>query len=192
VLGGAIANNAGAFGGCIADCLMDAEIVEVGRGARTLTVAELGYAYRTSVLKRGELGAALVTSARLRLQHVAAATATAQIAEYQARRTATQPRQLSAGSIFANPPGDFAGRLIEAAGLKGAQVGGAQISDHHANFIVNPGGATARDVFALIRRAQATVWETAGVWLQPEVQLVGAWSSDDLAGLAGPVAAAIR
>ena len=83
---------------------------------------------------------------------------------------------MSAGSIFANPPGDYAGRLIEAAGLKGRAAGGAEISAQHANFIVNPGGATSHDVFALIRLAQDAVWERSRVWLRPEVQLVGAWT----------------
>jgi UDP-N-acetylmuramate--alanine ligase len=191
-IGGAVVNNAGAFGGCIADHIVDAEILVPRRGAVTLTADELGYAYRTSTLKRGEHGPVIVTSARLRLHHTDAAAATARIADFQARRTATQPRQLSAGSIFANPPGDFAGRLIEAVGLKGTRQGGAQISDQHANFIVNPGGATAHDVFALIRRAQDAVWTSGGIWLQPEVQLVGRWSVDERSALTGPLEAALR
>jgi len=108
------------------------------------------------------------------------------VLEFQNRRTATQPRQLSAGSIFANPPGDFAGRLIESVGLKGERRGGAEISAVHANFIVNTGSATASDVLALIRLAQAAVWDAHGIWLTPEVQLVGPWDPRDLAGLAGP------
>jgi len=187
VVGGAVVNNAGAFGGCIADQLIDAELADPERGIRTLTVDDLDYAYRTSVLKRGELGPVIVTSARLRLRHEGTRDATARIADFQARRTASQPRQLSAGSIFANPPGDYAGRLIEAAGLKGSQCGGAEISDQHANFIVNPGRATARDVYTLIRRAQDAVWASAGIWLHPEVQLAGAWGAADLAALAGSV-----
>jgi UDP-N-acetylmuramate dehydrogenase len=106
--------------------------------------------------------------------------------EFQNHRTATQPRQLSAGSIFSNPPGDYAGRLIEAVGLKGERRGGAEISALHANFIVNTGSATARDVLGLIRLAQDAVWDQHGIWLTPEVQLVGAWDPRDLAALAGP------
>ncbi len=82
------------------------------------------------------------------------------------------------GSMFKNPPGDFAGRLIEAAGLKGAQVGRAQISTLHANFFVNQGGATAEDVYRLIRLAQRTVAEKFGVKMELEVELVGDWKID--------------
>jgi UDP-N-acetylmuramate dehydrogenase len=79
----------------------------------------------------------------------------------------------SCGSVFRNPPGDYAGRLIEAAGLKGEQVSGAQISPVHANFIANTGGATAADVLALIRRAQEAVEQSGGVRLVPEVKILG-------------------
>jgi UDP-N-acetylmuramate dehydrogenase len=90
------------------------------------------------------------------------------------RRSTTQPLELpSCGSVFKNPPGDFAGRLIEAAGLKGLRVGGAEISTVHANFIVNRGGARAVDVLALIERARAAVREAAGLTLETEVRIVG-------------------
>jgi UDP-N-acetylmuramate dehydrogenase len=112
--------------------------------------------------------------------------ATGRILAFQNQRTASQPRQLSAGSIFANPPGDYAGRLIEAAGLKGERRGGAEISAQHANFIVNTGSASAADVVGLIRLAQDAVWEGSGVWLLPEVQLVGSWDPEIVARLAGP------
>jgi len=191
-VGGAVVNNAGAFGGCIADHLLDADLIQIGEGQRTLAGPELGYAYRTSVLKRDELGPVLVTSARMRAHHEDPHVAMARIVAFQERRTASQPRQLSAGSIFANPPGDFAGRLIEVAGLKGEREGGAEISGQHANFIVNSGGATAADVYALIRRAQDAVWSQAGVWLRPEVQLVGEWDPANVTALAGPAQAAVR
>ena len=138
------------------------------------------------MLKRGALGSVVVRSARLRVRREEPEAATARIVEYQDQRTATQPRQLSAGSIFANPPGDYAGRLIETVGLKGERRGGAEISALHANFIVNTGSATARDVLSLIRLAQDAVWERHRIWLTPEVQLVGAWDPRDLADLAGP------
>jgi UDP-N-acetylmuramate dehydrogenase len=194
-VGGAVVNNAGAFGGCIADHLVDAEIVGADGATQTLTAEELQYAYRTSVLKRGERGPVLVTSARLRVHPAAPDAAMALILANQATRTASQPRQLSAGSIFANPPGDHAGRLIEATGLKGARRGSIEISTHHANFIVNAGsrtdGATAAGVFALIRLAQDTVWEQFRVWLKPEVQLAGRWRDEDLAALREPGAKAV-
>lgn len=185
-VGGAVVNNAGAFGGCIADHLVDAEIVGPDGAIRVIGAEDLDYAYRSSVLKRGAFGPIVVRSARLRVHRDAPDLAMARILELQSRRTATQPRQLSAGSIFANPPGDFAGRLIESVGLKGERRGGAEISAVHANFIVNTGSATANDVLQLIRLAQDAVWSHHGIWLTPEVQLVGAWDPGDLAGLAGP------
>jgi UDP-N-acetylmuramate dehydrogenase len=185
-VGGAVVNNAGAFGGCIADHLVDAEIVGTDGAVRTIGAADLGYAYRTSVLKRLALGVVVVRSARLRVHRDEPAIATGRILEFQNRRTASQPRQLSAGSIFANPSGDYAGRLIEAVGLKGERRGGAEISAQHANFIVNSGSATAADVLSLIRLAQDAVWQQFGTWLVPEVQPVGRWDPAELAGLAGP------
>src|SRR4029079_14896053 len=84
-----------------------------------------------------------------------------------------------AGSVFKNPPGDFAGRLVEVEGLKGTRVGGARISEQHGNFIVNEGEARAADVQALMQEAQRVVWERSGVWLEPEVRLVGNWKAGD-------------
>jgi len=96
--------------------------------------------------------------------------------EARTRRTAAQPHGgANAGSIFKNPKGDHAGRLIEIAGLKGTRAGRARVSERHANFIVNEGGARAADVKALMDVAQRVVWERSGVWLEPEVQLVGSW-----------------
>ncbi|MDP8925047.1 MAG: UDP-N-acetylmuramate dehydrogenase [Chloroflexota bacterium] len=185
-IGGAAVNNAGAFDSSMANTLIDLDLVTAGGEPRTLTNADLRYEYRASVLKRGELGPILVTSVRCAVRRVDPIQASSRIVEQQATRSATQPRQLSAGSIFANPPGDYAGRLVEAAGLKGERCGGAEISGHHANFIVNTGGATATDVYCLLHRAQQTVWERFGVWLRPEVQLVGAWRQELLAALDGP------
>ena len=98
----------------------------------------------------------------------------AEVDRQLARRADTQPLDVpSCGSVFVNPAGDHAGRLIEAAGLKGLRIGGAQISTVHANFIVNLGGATARDVLALIDAAQKAVRENSGVGLVPEVRIIG-------------------
>jgi len=100
----------------------------------------------------------------------------ARVADLHAKRAARQPRGVpNAGSIFKNPPGNFAGRLLEGAGLKGVRVGGAAFSDQHANFIVNLGGARAEEVRALIEMARSKVKEQSGVWLEPEVKLVGDW-----------------
>jgi UDP-N-acetylmuramate--alanine ligase len=185
-VGGAVVNNAGAFGGCVADNLADADLVGADGKSWTVNQQELDYAYRTSRLKRGEYGPTIVQAARFVVTRDDPRAALARIHEQQARRTASQPRQLSAGSIFANPPGDFAGRLIEAAGLKGARSGGAEISAQHANFIVNSGSATAQDVLRLMRQAQIAVWQQFGVWLHPEVQLVGAWDPAELRALTVP------
>ncbi|MGH2544618.1 MAG: UDP-N-acetylmuramate dehydrogenase, partial [Ardenticatenaceae bacterium] len=92
-------------------------------------------------------------------------------------RTATQPRAASGGSTFRNPPGDFAGRLLEAAGLKGYRVGGARFSARHANFIVNEGDATAADIRRLVERGQQTVYEQFGIQLEPEIEFVGRWEA---------------
>ena len=94
----------------------------------------------------------------------------------QRRRQCTQPHGYpNAGSIFKNPPGAYAGRLIEATGLKGQTLGRARISERHANFIVNTGGASATDVKLLMEQIQHVVWEKNQVWLEPEVRLVGEW-----------------
>lgn len=185
-LGGAVTNNAGAFGSSVAECLLWAELVSPELGLVRLTPPELGYGYRTSRLKRGELAGAVVVRAAFRLTRGSPAEARGLVDQFRRRRTATQPRILSAGSVFANPEGDFAGRLIEAAGLKGRRIGGAEISQQHANFIVNPAGATADDVYALIRLAQQTVWDNARRWLTPEIELVGRWTEEQRAALAGP------
>ncbi|MBV9354924.1 MAG: UDP-N-acetylmuramate dehydrogenase [Chloroflexi bacterium] len=176
-VGGAVVNNAGAFGGCMADCLASAWMVDAEGVERQCSADDLDYAYRASILKRAGLGPVAVTRAAVRLQRGSAEASTARIAEYQAQRTRSQPRQRSAGSVFANPPSDYAGRLIEAAGLKGTRRGGAQISTHHANFILNLGQARAREVYELVQLARTTVGEQFGVWLRPEIELFGEWTS---------------
>jgi UDP-N-acetylmuramate dehydrogenase len=189
-VGGAIVNNAGAFGSCVADALAWAEIVTLSGALERLRPDELDYAYRTSRLKRGQLDGAVVRAA-FKVGRVPAAEAMARVDEFQRQRTATQPRQLSAGSVFANPPGDYAGRLIEAAGLKGRRIGRTQISDRHANFIVNLGGATAAEAYALARLAQDEVWRRFGRWLEPEIELVGRWTAAERAWLAAPPAGSV-
>jgi UDP-N-acetylmuramate dehydrogenase len=188
-VGGAVVNNAGAFGGDTASCLVSVMLVSADR-ARRLRAADLDYAYRTSILKRRELGDVAVDRVELRLSVSTPAVADGLVKSFNAQRMRTQPRILSAGSVFANPEGTFSGKLIEEAGLKGTRIGGAQISEQHANFIVNPGGARARDVYALMRRAQDVVFERSGIWLRPEIELLGRWSADERAALSAlpPVA----
>lgn len=177
-VGGAVIGNAGAHGGDIAGVLAWALVWYPDRGRVRLTADELAFAYRTSLLKQ-QLGAGgplpVVLEAAFRLTPGDAAEIATRAEAFLARRRATQPTEPSAGSIFRNPPGDHAGRLIEAAGLKGRRVGGAQISPRHANFIVNVEHATANDVVALIDLCRQRVFEQFGVELMPEIQFLGDW-----------------
>ena len=184
-VGGAAVNNAGAFGGDTASSLLSVRLVAVDR-TFCLNSSDLGYAYRTSALKRRELGDVAVERVELRLQVSTPERADGRVKEFNAQRMRTQPRILSAGSVFANPEGTFSGKLIEEAGLKGSRAGAARISEQHANFIVNPGGATARDVYALMRRAQDVVFERTGTWLRAEIELLGRWSLEERVALEGP------
>jgi UDP-N-acetylmuramate dehydrogenase len=184
-LGGAAVNNAGAFGGDTAACLLAVTLIDASARRVRLHPEELGYGYRTSVLKDRQRGEMAVETVELRLTHSTAARADGLVKQFNAQRMQSQPRILSAGSVFANPEGTFAGRLIEEAGLKRTCVGGAQISDQHANFIVNPGAATARDVYALMRQAQDVVYERAGIWLRPEIELLGRWTHDEVQAMSG-------
>lgn len=179
-VGGAVVNNAGAFGGETARHLVSATILDGDGRERRMSVDDLGYTYRSSALKRRTCGDAVVLSADLRVVPSVAEECLLLIARYQSERTRSQPRQLSAGSVFANPPGDYSGRLIDGAGLKGAQEGGARVSPLHANFIVNDGGARATHVLRLMRRVRDAVLETSNVALQPEIEMLGRWTAEDL------------
>jgi UDP-N-acetylmuramate dehydrogenase len=172
-VGGAVYGNAGAFGGDMAGSLIHAELL-TERGRETWPVEKMEYGYRTSVLKRRALKA-VVLSAELRLEHSTKEAASAKINQFSERRRATQPPGASMGSMFKNPPGDFAGRLIEAAGLKGTRIGTAEISPVHANFFINHGQTKAEDVRALVNLAQKTVAEKFGINLELEIELVGEW-----------------
>ncbi len=181
-LGGAVVGNAGAHGGEIKDNLESAAVLDEQGREVEYRLADFAYAYRDSSLKRRRPLQAgflpVVLSARFRLAHGDPAGVRARAESYLAHRRHTQPVEPSLGSTFVNPPGDYAGRLIEAAGLKGTRVGGVEVSSLHANFIVNPGGvgaATAGDVMALMVLIQSTVRERFGIALQPEIQLVGDW-----------------
>ena len=171
-VGGALAMNAGAYGGNLASVVDAVEGVLPDGTRRTLPAADLAFDYRRAVLPAGFV----VTAVGFRLVRDAADAIAARMEDVRRRRVAAQPHGLpNGGSVFKNPAHDHAGRLIEAAGLKGARAGGARISDRHANFIVNEGRARAADVKALIEMAQRVVWERSGVWLEPEVRLVGSW-----------------
>ena len=172
-VGGAVHGNAGAFGTETADVLVDAELMDLDGRGWVATAAELGFAYRTSALQGT---ATVVIRARFRGTPGDRARAVRRIKEIANERAVKQPlAQPNTGSIFRNPPGDHAGRLIDAAGLKGRRVGGAEVSEKHANFIVNLGSATAEDVRGLMRVCQDEVRRRFGVELVPEVELVGEW-----------------
>jgi UDP-N-acetylmuramate dehydrogenase len=174
-IGGAVVQDAGAHGSQMADVLISVEYLTRDGELARLPVEQLELGYRTSRFKQPPRGEA-VLRADLRLHRAPADVVAERVREIREWRAASQPTEPSAGSIFTNPPGDYAGRLIEAAGLKGFQIGGAQISPKHANFVVNPGGeARATDVAALIERAQAEVLAKFGIHLEPEVEKIGDW-----------------
>ncbi len=172
-VGGAVYGNAGAFGGDMAGNLISAELL-IESGRETWPVEKMEYGYRTSILKRSTLKFAIL-AANIRLEHGEKEAVRFKISEFVERRKSTQPPGASMGSMFKNPPGDHAGRLIEAAGLKGTRIGGAEISPVHGNFFVNRGNTRASDIRALIELAQKTVEEKFGVKLELEIELVGDW-----------------
>jgi UDP-N-acetylmuramate dehydrogenase len=172
-IGGAVYGNAGAFGGDMAGNLIWAELL-TENGREKFTAEQMDYGYRTSVLKRGELDA-IVLAAELRLQNSTKEEATVKIEQFSAHRKATQPPGASMGSMFKNPNGDYAGRLIEAAGLKATRIGNAVISPVHGNFFINYDNTKAEDIRSLIELVMKTVKEIQGVDLELEVELVGEW-----------------
>ena len=171
-VGGMVAMNAGTPAGCLADHLLAVEVATPS-GLRWLDATELHLSYRHCELP----GGTVLTRARCRILRGTPAEVVEQQHAARAdveRRRATQPLTLpNSGSVFVNPPGNFAGRLIEQAGLKGLARGGAQISERHANFIVNRGGAKAAEVVELIALARKSVLAATGIELKPEVRLVG-------------------
>jgi UDP-N-acetylmuramate dehydrogenase len=170
-VGGAVYGNAGAFGGDMAGNLIQAELLtEVGR--ETWSVDDMAYAYRSSKLKRETINA-VILSAELKLENGDPAEIQERMRSFIQKRKETQPPGASMGSMFKNPVGDYAGRLIEAAGLKGTRIGNVEISTVHANFFVNHGETKAADVIALVELTQKTVQEKFGVALELEVEIVG-------------------
>lgn len=169
-VGGAIRGNAGTPLGAIVDHLEWVRLVDGSGEERFLSREELGIAYRRTELPAG----AVIVEAAFTLRRGNAAEIRGTISKLLVRRNLTQPVEVrSAGCIFKNPPRDFAGRLVEQAGLKGLRRGRAQISEKHGNFIVNLGGAMAADVLWLVERARAEVTAKTGVALELEIQIVG-------------------
>jgi UDP-N-acetylmuramate dehydrogenase len=178
-VGGAVVMNAGAHHACMADVLVDTEILSVDGSREVLTPEQLKFGYRTSALQlHYPLSAQvlrLVAQTTLQLQPGSdPEQVIADTTQHMTQRRTTQPYHLpSCGSVFRNPDPYKAGWLIEQAGLKGYQIGGAQIAQRHANFILNCGGATASDIFQLIRHIQQQVEQTWSLWLEPEVKMLG-------------------
>lgn len=168
-IGGGVAMNAGAFGQQVSDTLQVVEIVQRDGIEARIEACDLTMSYRHAALPAGSL----VLAAHFRLQTDEPEAVRERMRDMRRRRGDTQPlAQKNCGSVFKNPPGDHAARLIEEAGLKGTQVGHARISEMHANFIVNEGGASSADVLALIHRAQSEVEARFGVRLEPEVRML--------------------
>jgi UDP-N-acetylmuramate dehydrogenase len=169
-IGGAVRINAGAYGGEIFEVLESVRLVSRAGERRQARADEVPHGYRWSALvETGEI----VASARLRLTPAPREVIEERTRAVTEKRRGALPGEPNAGSVFKNPPGDHAGRLIEACGLKGVREGGAEISSRHANVIVNTGEARAQDVFALMRRMRDEVREKFGVTLVPEVELLG-------------------
>jgi UDP-N-acetylmuramate dehydrogenase len=178
-VGGSAYNNAGCFGSEMALTVDAVEGVGPRGNAARWSNRDCEFHYRGSAFREGPLEGALVTAVTFGLKRGSGPAIKVRMEEIQHERRRTQPVSgRSTGSVFKNPPGDFAGRLVEAAGLKGAREGGAMVSREHANFIVNAGDATAGDVAALVARVQAEVDRRFGITLDPEMESVGRWSTE--------------
>lgn len=169
-LGGGCAMNAGAYGGQLSDVLLDAQVLLNG-GIKTMTKDEMQMGYRTTLpLREG----GIVLSARFELHEDDGEAIMARMKDLNARRRDKQPLNFpSAGSTFKRPEGYFAGALIEQSNLKGRSVGGAQVSEKHAGFVINTGNATAKDILDLIKLVQEEVFRNFGVHLETEVRIIG-------------------
>ena len=169
-LGGAVVMNAGAYGGEMKDVLKEVTVLTPEGGVLTLQADELHMGYRTSVIKEAGY---IVLEAVISLEKGDQEEIRSRMQELAGLRTSKQPLSyLSAGSTFKRPEGYFAGKLIMDSGLRGYQVGGAQVSEKHRGFVINTGNATAKDVTTLMTDPQRTVMETYGVQLEPEVKLL--------------------
>jgi UDP-N-acetylmuramate dehydrogenase len=175
-IGGAVYGNAGAHGSDIRANLVLAEILHPVYGVQNWKVNEFDYSYRSSILKRSQ-EKCIILSALMQLSLGNREEIQARMQEYSLHRRRTQPPGASMGSMFKNPPGDYAGRLIEAAGLKGYRIGGVEVSPIHANFFVNDEQATATDIWKLICFVRYTVQDRFGVDLSLEIELLGEWAN---------------
>jgi UDP-N-acetylmuramate dehydrogenase len=171
-VGGAVVNNAGAHDSDMSKCLLSTNLLIEPDRRETWELPQLAYRYRESALKRSAFRCVVLSAELHFLAGYDPAKVRARADEYNAQRKRTQPPGASLGSMFKNPPHDYAGRLIEAAGLKGTRIGGVVISPTHANFFVNTGGGSAADYRALIDLARETVHAKFGIELELEVELI--------------------
>ncbi len=176
-VGGAVYGNAGAHGTDVSKCLLQAQVITKAAGEQNLNSEEMGFKYRSSKFKR-ENEQVVILSASFAGTKVEPEVTQRLLEELTEKRRRTQPVGPSFGSTFKNPKGDFAGRLLEAAGMKGVSSGHASFSTVHANFILNDGEATAQDYYRLIRLAQKTVKEQFDVSLRLEIELLGDFEDD--------------
>lgn len=168
--GGAVAMNAGAWGCEVGGLVQQVQLVTSKGEVTTLGPSRLKFAYRSLSIPKG----AVIISVKFELNRESSEIVMEKVSNYLKRRHEKQPSGYpSGGSVFKNPPGDYAGRLIEKTGLKGKKIGGAMISPKHANFIVNTGGARAADILALMDLIRIRVKEQTGIELEPELRLVG-------------------
>lgn len=174
-VGGAAYGNAGANGSDMEHSVILAEILHPTEGRTTWPVEKLEYQYRSSIMKRTLDKNLVILAVRFRLSQSTREAVQGNMDAFNTRRRSTQPPGASMGSMFKNPPGDYAGRLIESAGLKGTKIGDAMISPIHANFMINQGNATAKDVMALVQLVKKTVLEKYNVTLNLEIEPIGEW-----------------
>jgi len=175
-VGGAVYGNAGAFNGETCQSLISADVLDRDSGRSEWLCEQLQYSYRASIIKR-KSQEAVILSALFRVEKGNKQEIERNIEIFRQKRGKNQPPGASVGSVFRNPPGDKAGRLIEAAGLKGKRIGGAIISPHHANFIINDSNATAQDVLDLLVLARNSVKDLFGIELIPEIEVIGEWEN---------------
>ncbi|MBU1699636.1 MAG: UDP-N-acetylmuramate dehydrogenase [Candidatus Eisenbacteria bacterium] len=178
-IGGAIVGNAGAFGGDISQVLLRLEILEKASKIIQWDPDRLSYGYRTSALKENPSGDVLVLTGEFLLQSENPTELRRRMVHFSHKRRRSTPAKASCGSVFKNPPGEAAGRLIESSGLKGKICGNMMVSDIHANYIVNQGDGKAVEALSLIRQVRDTVFEKTGIVLRPEIRFIG-FEEDDI------------
>lgn len=172
-LGGAVYMNAGAYGGEIKDCIVSARYLDTSGEIKEISKDDMRLSYRKSIFREN---GGIILSVKFEFKEDDSAEILKKMNEYLSRRKEKQPLEFpSAGSVFKRPAGNFAGTLIEKSGLKGESIGGAKVSEKHAGFIVNTGGATSSDIKALIEKIRSKVLKDSGVKLETEVIFIGRW-----------------